>query len=56
MYRCLICRRDDTPLDDTIAPTRRGTCICLTCYTREVRATLRLSPALRTAIDAALAS
>ncbi len=54
MYQCLLCRRADIPLDDTIAPTRRGTCICLACYARQGRQELQLSPALQRVIDAAL--
>ena len=54
MYHCLLCRRDNIPLDDTIAPTRRGTCICLACYIRQGHLELRLSPSLRRAIEAAM--
>lgn len=33
-YRCLICRWG-AQLDDAIAITRRGICICLSCYLHE---------------------
>jgi hypothetical protein len=55
MYCCLLCHDTAIPLDDAVAPARSGTCICLTCYTRRDQLEPPLSPALRRAIEAALA-
>jgi len=34
-FLCVICKFT-VPLDDAIAPTARGTAICVGCYNREV--------------------
>jgi hypothetical protein len=52
MYRCLVCRWGEITLDDALAPTRRGTCICLRCYTRETGTYRRVDTAIVRAIDA----
>jgi recombinational DNA repair protein (RecF pathway) len=55
MYRCVICRFE-TELDDVIAPTASGRCVCLRCFARETD-TLRPMPrALQRALSALLAS
>jgi hypothetical protein len=55
MYRCLVCRFE-VELDDAIAPTRRGTCICVRCYARETNDEHRVPPSLRRELEAALAA
>ncbi len=55
MYRCLICRFE-VELDDAIAPTRRGTCICVRCYARETKTEHMVPPALRRELEQALAA
>lgn len=55
MYRCLICRFI-VELDDAIAPTRRGTCICVRCYARETNTEHPLPPALRRELEETLAA
>jgi hypothetical protein len=54
MYRCLICRFE-VQLDDAIAATRRGTCICLRCYARETNSEHPLPLSLRREVEQALA-
>jgi hypothetical protein len=54
MYRCLICRFD-VELDDAIAPTRRGTCICVRCYARETQNERQVPVSLRRELEEALA-
>lgn len=49
MWRCLICAFE-TVLDDAVAPTRTGRCICIRCYGREVGDRRPLPPALRRAL------
>jgi hypothetical protein len=53
MYRCLICRFE-VLLDDAIAPTRRGTCICVRCYARETKTEFQVPASLRRDVEAAL--
>lgn len=55
MYRCLICRFDVT-LDDAVAPTRRGTCLCIGCYARETGDSRRVSKLLVREVEAVLAA
>ena len=55
MYRCLICRFD-VELDDAVAPTRRGTCVCVRCYARETKTEHPISAALRRELEQALAA
>lgn len=55
MYRCLICRFQ-VQLDDAIAATRRGSCVCLRCYSRETHSELRLTDELRRAVEQAMAA
>ena len=50
MYTCLLCKYP-TELDDVMAPTQRGTCICLRCCYREIGDTRRPRPALRRSIE-----
>jgi len=53
MYRCLICGFE-VELDDAIAPTRRGTCICVRCYARETKTEHPLPAGLRREVEEAL--
>ncbi len=55
MYRCLICHFN-VELDDAIAATRRGTCICVRCFARETNSEQAVSPALRRDVEDALAA
>lgn len=55
MFRCLICHFT-VELDDAIAATRRGTCICVRCFARETNSQHALSPALRREVEQALAA
>jgi hypothetical protein len=53
MYRCLICRFG-VELDDAIALTSRGTCICVRCFARETKSEQRVPAALRRDVEAAM--
>jgi hypothetical protein len=54
MYRCLICHFT-VVLDDAIAVTRRGACICVRCFARETESERPLPRALRQEVERALA-
>jgi hypothetical protein len=45
MYLCVICRFP-AELDDVIAPTSTGRCVCLRCYARETESTRHLSKSM----------
>lgn len=53
MFRCLICHFA-VELDDAIAVTRRGTCICVRCFARETDSQHPFSAALRRDVEDAL--
>lgn len=55
MYRCLICRFM-VELDDAIAATRRGTCICVRCFARETNSEHPTPKSLRRELEEALAA
>jgi hypothetical protein len=55
MYRCLICRFE-VELDDAVAVTRRGACICIRCFARETNTEHPLPSALRRELERALAA
>lgn len=46
MFTCVICRFE-AELDDVIAPTRRGRCVCLRCFSRETETSRPMSKELR---------
>jgi hypothetical protein len=46
MFTCVICRFE-AELDDVIAPTRRGRCVCLRCFSRETDSSRQMSKDLR---------
>ena len=46
MLTCAICRYE-TPLDDAVAATANGHCICLRCYSRETGSARPMPKALR---------
>lgn len=45
MTTCIICRYD-VPMDDAIAPSASGRCVCLRCFTRETSTTMRMPKGL----------
>ena len=53
MFRCLICQFEAV-LDDAIAITERGTCICLRCFARETGSERPVSRELRAAVERVL--
>jgi len=55
MYTCAICHFA-TELDDVVALTTPGHCICLRCYHRETESTLPMPKELRRQVIAALAT
>jgi hypothetical protein len=55
MLTCIICRFE-TELDDAVAATPRGRCVCLRCYNRETGAERRMPKDLRRAVVEALAA
>ena len=55
MWTCTICRFP-TELDDVVAATGRGACLCLRCFDRETGATRAMPKALRRQLSAALAA
>jgi hypothetical protein len=46
MTTCIICRFP-VPLDDAIAPTADGRCLCLGCFARETETALPMPKRLR---------
>ena len=54
MFLCRICRFD-TELDDVVAATGRGTCICLPCLERSAGGPRRMPRTLRRELSAVLA-
>ncbi len=55
MFRCVICHFD-VELDDAIAATRRGTCVCVRCFARETNTEHPVPSALRRELERALAA
>ena len=55
MRTCTICRFE-TELDDVVAPTAGGRCICLRCFERETGSARPMPKALRREIINALAA
>jgi hypothetical protein len=55
MYVCVICRFA-ADLDDVVAPTASGRCICLRCFARETETGRPMPKPLRRAIIAVLGS
>ena len=55
MYTCLLCKYP-TELDDVMAPTQRGTCICLRCYLVQIEDLRRLPRELQAELRAVLAA
>jgi len=53
VFTCVICRFD-VPLDDGVAPTENGLCVCLRCFARETGSERAMEPALRAEVIAAL--
>lgn len=53
MHTCVICRFE-IPLDDAIAPTGSGRCLCLSCFARETGNTLAMPKQLRLELTAIL--
>lgn len=52
MFRCVICRFE-VELDDAVAVTRRGACICIRCFARETNTEHPMAQALWREIEAA---
>jgi hypothetical protein len=55
MFTCVICRFP-AELDDVIAPTATGRCVCLRCYARETETTRYLSRAMAADVATALSA
>ena len=53
MYTCVICYFT-AELDDVIAPTATGRCVCLRCYTRETDTSRPMPKALQRDVNLAL--
>ncbi len=53
MYTCAICHFA-TELDDVVALTTTGHCICLRCFHRETESTLQMPKTLRRQVIATL--
>jgi hypothetical protein len=53
MYRCVICHFT-VELDDCIAPTPTGGCVCVRCFGRETESSLAMPKELRRSVIAAL--
>ncbi|MFN8559774.1 MAG: hypothetical protein U0531_21315 [Dehalococcoidia bacterium] len=54
MFTCVICRFA-AELDDVVAPTATGRCVCLRCFARETDTAMSMPKNLRRALSAALA-
>jgi hypothetical protein len=55
MFICVICRFE-AELDDVIAPTSTGRCVCLRCFARETGTTLFASKTLHDDLVATLSA
>ena len=55
MYICVICRFQ-VVLDDAIAGTSSGRCVCLRCFSRETETYRSMSKELQRDLSAALAA
>jgi hypothetical protein len=55
MLTCLICHFE-TPLDDAVAPTASGRCVCLRCFIRETRTERAMPASLQRELSAATAA
>jgi hypothetical protein len=49
MYVCVICRFE-VELDDAVAPTATGHCVCVRCFARETESEHSMDKPLRQAI------
>jgi hypothetical protein len=54
MFTCIICRFE-VPLDDAVAPTAAGRCVCLRCFSRETATARPMSKSLHRELAAAVA-
>ncbi len=54
MYQCVICRFD-VQLDDAVAPTAGGHCVCLRCFARETESERPMDKDFRQSILVVLA-
>jgi hypothetical protein len=54
MYQCVICKFD-VQLDDAVAPTAGGHCVCVRCFARETESEHPMDKGLRQSILTALA-
>ena len=55
MYICVICRFE-AELDDVIAPTASGRCVCLRCFARETETARPMPKGLRRELVAVLST
>jgi hypothetical protein len=55
MLTCLICHFE-TPLDDAVAPTASGRCVCLRCFMRETHTERTMPSSLQRELAAAAAT
>ncbi|MGI8551202.1 MAG: hypothetical protein ACR2PL_10535 [Dehalococcoidia bacterium] len=55
MFTCVICRFD-VEMDDTIAPTASGRCVCVRCFARETETSRPMSKDLRRDLISTLAT
>lgn len=55
MFKCVICHFEAT-LDDAIAPSTNGRCVCLRCFARETGTDVVMPRDLRRDITSALAA
>jgi hypothetical protein len=53
VYRCIICRFP-VDLDDAIAPTPSGACVCYRCFARETDTPVAMPKALRKELSSLL--
>ena len=54
MYVCVICRFQ-VELDDVVAPTATGRCVCVACFARETGTARPMPKTLRREVVAAVA-
>lgn len=55
MYHCVICHFE-VELDDAIAPTSAGACVCLRCFARETGSTRSMPKHLARELTEALSA
>jgi hypothetical protein len=53
MYQCVICKFE-VQLDDAVAPTAGGHCVCLRCFVRETESERPMDKGYRQSILAVL--